>query len=228
MKLPELIPAQFVQRDNRFLATVVVNGDRSWAHVPNSGRLQELFKPGRTVWIAPAASEKRKTNFDLKLVEYHDVLVSVDARLPNPLFAEAVRNNRLTDFEFPIIQPEVTQLDSRLDFRLSGPNGTCWVETKSVTLVKQDLALFPDAPTHRGRRHLEDLIELRKKGDRAAVIFIIQRPDANAFARNEAADPIFANTLQKAADQGVEVRAFRCSVSLDEITITAEIPVRLE
>jgi sugar fermentation stimulation protein A len=225
MKLPELIPAQFVQRDNRFLATVSVNGVSSWAHVPNSGRLQELFKPGRTVWIAPATSEKRKTSFDLKLVEYHDVLVSVDARLPNPLFAEAVRNNRLAGFEFPIIQPEVTQLDSRLDFKLSGPNGTCWVETKSVTLVEQGLALFPDAPTHRGRRHLEDLIELRKKGDRAAVVFIIQRPDASAFAPNESADPVFADTLRQAANLTVEVRAFRCAISLKEIFINYEIPV---
>jgi sugar fermentation stimulation protein A len=228
MKLPKMIPAQFVQRDNRFLATVIVNGDRTWAHVPNSGRLQELFKPGRTVWIAPAASEKRKTSFDLKLVEYHDVLVSVDARLPNPLFAEAVRNNRLTGFEFPIIQPEVTQLDSRLDFKLSGPDGICWVETKSVTLVEQDLALFPDAPTHRGRRHLEDLIKLRKKAARTAVVFIIQRPDATAFAPNESADPVFAETLRNAAIAGVEVRAFRCEVSLDEIFIVDEVPVILE
>ena len=164
----------------------------------------------------------------LKLVEYHDVLVSVDARLPNPLFAEAVRNNRLPGFSFPTIQPEVTQLDSRLDFKLSGPDGICWVETKSATLVEQDLALFPDAPTHRGRRHLETLMELLKTGVRAAVIFIIQRPDAIAFAPNEAADPVFSETLQKAANQGVEVRAFRCSVSLHEITITGEIPVYLD
>ncbi len=228
MKHPKLIPAQFIQRDNRFLATVKVNGDRTWAHVPNSGRLQELFKPGRTVWVAPAASEKRKTSFDLKLVEYRDVLVSVDARLPNPLFAEAVRNNRLPGFAFPTIQPEVTQLDSRLDFKLSGPDGICWVETKSVTLVEQGLSLFPDAPTHRGRRHLETLMELLKTGDRAAVTFIIQRPDATAFAPNEAADPVFSETLQKAAHQGVEVRAFCCSVSLHEITIAGEIPVNLE
>jgi sugar fermentation stimulation protein A len=152
----------------------------------------------------------------------------VDARLPNPLFAEAVKDSQLPGFSFPNIQPEVTQLDSRLDFKLSGPDGICWVETKSVTLVEQDLALFPDAPTHRGQRHLETLMELLKTGVRAAAIFIIQRPDASAFAPNESADPVFSETLQKAAHQGVEVRAFRCSVSLHEITVIGEIPVYLD
>jgi hypothetical protein len=95
MVFPKLIPGRFIQRDNRFRATVSVQGQEAWAHVPNSGRLQELFQPGRPVWLAPAAAAHRKTGYDLKLVEYASVLVSMDARLPNPLLAEALAKKKL-------------------------------------------------------------------------------------------------------------------------------------
>ena len=236
MKFPDLVPGRFVRRDNRFRATVNINNQDHWAHVPNSGRLTELFTPDRPVWLAPAADPNRKTAYDLKLVEYNSVLVSVDARLPNPLFAEALaearsRNGRyatLPEFAYPAVKREVTYGHSRLDFRLSGPDGVCWVETKSVTLVEDGLALFPDAPTERGRKHLQTLIDIRQSGKRAAVVFVVQRPDVRRFAPHQKADPAFAAALQDAARAGVEVRAYICQVSLEEIAIAKEIQVVLE
>ncbi len=227
MKLPRLVRGQFLRRDNRFRATVSVAGEESWAHVANSGRLGELFTPGRSIWLAPANSDHRKTAYDLKLVEFASVLVSVDAHLPNPLLAEALANEKLPDYCFPEITREVTYGGSRLDFRLSRHGEICWVETKSVTLVENGTALFPDAQTSRGRRHLLELINARESGHRAAVIFVVQRPDAVRLVPHREADPEFAATLRLAAEVGVEVRAFACQVSLEEIIIDGEIPVEL-
>ncbi len=227
MKFPDLLPGTFLQRDNRFRATVIVDGSETWAHVPNSGRLNELFTPGRAIWLSRATNPERKTPFDLRLVEYAQVLVSVDARLPNPLFAEALETGRITGFPYPEIRREVQHGDSRFDFRLRGSQGVCWVETKSVTLVEDGLAQFPDAPTERGRKHLLGLKEAHQGGDRGAVIFVIQRPDARRFMPNRDTDPAFARALVEAAEAGVAVRAFGCHVTRSEIAIAAEVPVIL-
>lgn len=228
MNFPELTSGRFVRRDNRFRATVLVGGLEAWAHVANSGRLEELFTPGQKVWLAPAASPERKTAYDLKLVEVNDVVVSADARLPNPLFAEAVEAGRLAGFRFPHVHREVPFGSSRIDFRLSGPDGACWVETKSVTLVEERRALFPDAPTSRGRRHVVELMLAIDQGDRAAVVFIVQRPDADRFSPHQAADPAFVTALRQAIVAGVEVRAFTCQVSHQSISLVREIPVDLD
>jgi sugar fermentation stimulation protein A len=227
MRIPPLIPGRFVRRDNRFRATVTVNGTTAWAHVPNSGRLTELFTPGRAVWLAPVDASHRRTSYDLKLVEFASVLVSVDARLPNPLFEEALAGKGLPDFPHSRIEREVNVGGSRLDFRLTGNQGICWVETKSVTLVEEGVALFPDAPTSRGRRHLRELACARESGDQAAVVFVIQRTDANCFRPHHSADPEFSDALRQAADLGVAVRAFTCEVTTGDITLAREIPVNL-
>lgn len=226
MRLPALLNGRFLRRDNRFRATVSVNGQEAAAHVPNSGRLADLFVPGREVWLIPAQAAQRKTAYDLKLVEMDGVLVSVDARLPNPLFAEAVRAGQLPDFIYETIEPEVRFNESRLDFRLSGRCGVCWVETKSVTLVEAGTALFPDVPTVRGSRHLRELMTLQEVGGvETAVVFIIQRPDAKRLAPHETADPVFAATLREAAQAGVAVRAYTCQVTREAIAIDGEVPV---
>lgn len=226
MKHPQpLIPAHFLHRDNRFRATVRVMGGTAWAHVPNSGRLHDLFVPNRPIWLHPAANAARKTPFDLKLVQLPEAMVSIDARLPNPLFAEAVAAGRLPEFVCDDIRSEVRYGDSRLDFRLTGPAGVCWVETKSVTLVENGVARFPDAPTARGSRHLRELLDIVAQGQRAAMVFIVQRADATSFAPAASVDPFFAQTLAEAAGAGVEVRAYACRVTLDEIVLERVIPV---
>jgi sugar fermentation stimulation protein A len=228
MRIPgPLRAARFLRRDNRFRVVVEIDGQTVMAHLPNSGRLSELLTPGRELRLVSMAHPHRKTPYDLKLVRYAGVWVSVDARLPNPLFAEAFRAGSLPDFEgYNRLQAEVTIGDSRIDFLLIGLAERYWVETKSVTLVEEGIARFPDAPTLRGRRHLATLIHAVERGDRAAVVFVVQRPDAYAFRAHAEADPLFAEALRQASAAGVAVLAFRCHVSEEDIALDTRIPVQ--
>lgn len=228
-----LISAVFQRRDNRFRVQVQVAGHKKAAHLPNSGRLGELLVPGRRVWLAPAdlrRKPQRRTAYDLALVEFEDRLVSVDARLPGRLVGEALRRDQLAGFDkLSAVRREVRFGKSRLDFRLdAGAQGSsCWIEVKSVTLVEDGTARFPDAPTLRGQRHLRELINAVEQGDRAAVLFVVQRDDAQVFEPHDQADPAFGQTLRRAAQAGVEVYAWRCSVTLERITLVNTISVNL-
>ena len=232
MNLPPLVAGTFLRRVNRFRAEVALQGERVAAHVPNSGRLHDLFRPGAPVFLHPASRPQRKTPYDLLLVEHQGVLVSIDARLPPKLVAEALLHGLLDDWlgapgAVWQVRYEPAHGVGRLDLHLTGPAGAWWLETKSVTLVEQGVALFPDAPTARGRRHLSDLCALARQGQRAAVIFVIQRPDARIFAPHPTADPDFPTALQHAAACGVEVHAYTCQVTQSTIRLWRPIPVQL-
>lgn len=224
-----LIEGAFVQRDNRFRATVQIGGRTTKAHVPNSGRLHELFIPGQPVLLAHVPGTHRVTDYDLVMVQLDKQLVSMDARLPSKLFREAVEAGQLDAFAgYSQIQAEVRFGESRLDFRLSNEGEQCYVEVKSVTLVENECGLFPDAPTLRGQRHVRELMEAVDRGYRAAVVFIIQRDDAARFKPHEDADPEFAETLRNGVRAGVEVCALTCTVTLDEVVINKRVPVELK
>jgi sugar fermentation stimulation protein A len=228
VKFPALIAGRFVRRDNRFRVIVEIAGERVAAHLPNSGRLTELLTPDRLCWLTEFDTPRRKTRFDLTLMEYAGTLVSVDARLPNALLAEALATGQLEPFQgYDGVKREVRLGESRLDFRLNGPRGVCWVEVKSVTLVEGGVARFPDAPTARGVRHLGALITAVSKGDRAAVVFVIQRADARRFVPHDQADVAFGVALREAVSTGVGVYAWTCEVSQRAITIAGRVPVDL-
>jgi len=224
MLYPRLVAARFVRRDNRFRVTVRVDGSETSAHLANSGRLTELLRAGAPVWLIPRRRPGRRTPFDLALVWGGDCLVSVDARIPNRLFAESLARGWPDGRQVNRVQPEIRLGKSRLDFVL-GDRERWWIEVKSVTLVRGREALFPDAPTQRGTRHVQELCHLATQGSRAAIVFIVQRPDAVRFAPHRRADPILAQALRQAHEAGVEVRAYRCRVSLRGIRIDREIPV---
>jgi sugar fermentation stimulation protein A len=154
-------------------------------------------------------------------------LCSTNAYLANQLFNEAVENGSLAAFKYPIIESEVSFGKSRLDFRLSKGNQACWVEVKSVTYVDDGIGRFPDAPTSRGRKHLAELENLAALGNRASVVFIAQREDAQKFAPFEAVDPAFSQTLREVHAKGVEVHAYVCHVTTESIEINQELPVDL-
>jgi sugar fermentation stimulation protein A len=222
----DLVEGRFVARLNRFLALVSVDGEEHGVHVANSGRMRELFTPNARVWVKPVPGGHRKTRFDLALVEADGVRVSADARLPNALVAEAAASGALPQFaEYPDITREATLGDSRLDLLFQGPPGRCYVEVKSVTLVEQGVGLFPDSPTLRGVKHLKSLIGAVQAGHRAAVIFVVQRPDAAAAAINEPADPLLGETFKKAVSSGVESYAYNCSVTQREVRLDRRIPI---
>ena len=228
MRFDRLVEARFLQRVNRFAATVDLAGDETLVHVANSGRMRELLVTGRRVLLRSVAGDHRKTAFDLAMVDLGHALASADARLPNRLVYEAIRDGRLPQFaEYDETRPEVIYGESRLDLALRGPTGACYVETKSVTLVEGGAGLFPDAPTTRGRKHMISLARAVADGHRAAVVFVVQREDADAFAPNDMADPEFGRTLRESLDRGVEAYAYRCRVTEEEIVLTDSLRVRL-
>lgn len=230
MKLhPNLEEGYFIVRLNRFAALAEVAGREEMVHVANSGRLRELFEPGRRLLLAPALGEHRKTRYDLALVDLDNTLVSADARLPNALVAEALAEGRLEPFAaYPEIRREVAYGESRLDLALEGTAGRCYLETKSVTLVEEGgVARFPDAPTTRGVKHLRTLMRAVAEGHRAGAIFVVQRSDAACLTPHDESDPEFGKALRMAKESGVDVLAYRCRVTPEEIALADPVPVRL-
>lgn len=223
-----LVPGRFLRRLNRFAALVEVAGRREHVHVRNSGRLHELFTPGRRVLLEPATTVGRRTRFTLALVRLPTGYVSADAHLPNALVAEGLRCHAIPGFRrHRILRREPAMGRGRADFLLAQGGRRCLLEVKSVTLVVEGVALFPDAPTVRGRTHLEHLIAARRRGLGAAVLFVIQRSDARGFAPNRDADPEFSETLRRASRAGVRVCAMRCHVDPRGIRFRGLVPVRL-
>jgi sugar fermentation stimulation protein A len=225
---PDLVEGRFVVRLNRFSALVEVDGREAMVHVPDSGRLRELLVPGYRILLRPVLGDHRKCGFDLALVDLESTLVSADARLPSHLLAEAMQEGRASQFRgYSRIRREVTFGESRLDLLLEAPGGLCYVETKSVTLVVNGAALFPDAPTIRGVRHLNSLAQAVAGGHRAAVVFVVQRNDATAFSPHDTADPEFGRALRLCMEVGVEAIAYCCRVSEREIKLAEPVPVEL-
>ena len=175
----ELIKGRFIRRLNRFEAVVEIEGVQELVHVPNTGRLKELLTEGAVVLVRKFDNPNRKTKFGLLLVKKGEVWVSIDsANLPNKIVHEALKNNTFEQFSaFNEIRREVTMLNSRFDFGLFGDEQEYYIEVKGVTLVEDRQAFFPDAPTTRGTRHLEELTNIKLGGKGAGVIFVIQRED---------------------------------------------------
>ncbi|MBE3574713.1 MAG: DNA/RNA nuclease SfsA [Firmicutes bacterium] len=194
------------------------------------------------------SSPARKTRYDLILVDLDGALVSVDSQLPNRLIRTALQQAFFPDLAaYQEIHPEATYDHSRFDFRLAnaGAGGhadshmggakavravepVCYVEVKSVSLVREGRALFPDAPTERGARHMEELIRAHREGARTEVIFVIQRSDATAFSPNDGTDPAFGQALRDAAAAGVGMRAFTCRVDPQSVCLLRQVPIILE
>ncbi len=223
-----LVPARFIKRVNRFAALVELGARETLVHVANSGRMHELLVEGNVCWLRPAPGDHRKTAYDLALVDIGHTLVSADARLPNHLVHRAFQEGRLTQFAAcDESHTEVVYGESRLDLALRGPSGTCFIETKSVTLVEDGAGLFPDAPTTRGRKHMLSLMHAVEEGHRAAVVFVIQRDDAQFFRPHDAADPDLGQALRQAVSAGVEAYAYTCTVSLEEVRLAEPLQVML-
>ncbi len=233
MRVPATaVEGVFLRRANRFRAEVRIGRKVSAVHVPNSGRLGELLFPGNRVLLLPVAGPNRKTRYDLLLAGRPDGRgwVCVDARNPNRLVKEAVEDGVLPGFEtYSIAVPEPRIPAGRLDFLFEG-NGIppCLVETKCVTLVENGVALFPDAPTPRGTKHLRYLTERVRRGDRAAILFVVARSDAISFSANDENDAEFSQALREAVGWGVTVKALTCRITRRELRLMDSIPIRME
>lgn len=231
MKLKEpLIIGKFIKRPNRFLARVKVHDEEVMAHVPNTSRLSELTIPGTRVGVSYHGDENRKTKYSLRMMEKSGEWFSIDSQLPNALVEEALRNNVIKTAEnAKTIEREKTFGNSRFDFRLKDKDGkTLYIEVKGVTLEIDDEGHFPGAPTTRGVKHLNELAEVVAKGDRGAVVFVLQFNGAKAMKPNWDLDPLFSQTLLEVSKKGVEVLAYACDVTLEEITVVRQVPVILD
>ena len=222
------IPATLLKRPNRFLGIVDLDGEKVECFIPNPGRMHELMVPGTHVYLIHKPGEHRKTSYDLTLVEYNNTLVSIDSRLPNYMLREAISQGKIPEFKgYKVERTEPSFHDSRLDLKLSDRVNQILLEAKSCTLVEDGLALFPDAPTKRGARHMNTLIKALEHG-RASVCFVIQRDDAKEWRPHVEMDPLFTQNIRKAVENGVEAYAYTCRITLEEITIEKRIPVNLE
>jgi len=224
----KMVTGTFQERPNRFLALVRVNDAIVPCFLPNPGRLHELLVPDVKVILKEASKGNRKTPYDLIGVWAKDQKISVDSKVPNQLLLEALRNRELEEFSmYRAVKPEWNFGHTRFDFLLTDGMERCLLEAKSCTLVEGRRAFFPDAPTERGRRHILDLMEARRKGYRACILFLVQRTDAQRFSPNDAVDPEFGRTLRQAATEGVEVYAYSSEFTGDEIVLRGKVGVDL-
>ena len=227
MKLGErMVDGIFLERPNRYLARVEIDGKPVSAHVPDPGRLPGLMIPQRRVRLIHNPGPQRKTDYTLALVRHGRLWVSVFPVFANRLVGEALANRTLPGLSgYTDVSSEVKAGHSRFDFRLDFPDGPMWVEVKSVSLVEQTVGKFPDAPTARGRRHVEELTALRGQGTRAAVVFVSQRSDTRTITPHGVIDPEFGERLREAQRAGVELYGFNCKVTASAVTLNNPIPV---
>lgn len=229
-----LAEARFLARPNRFVVHAEVEGREVVAHLADPGRLRELLVPGARMGLRPETpSATRKTAWTALLVEARDGegWVSVNTAAPNRLVEGALRAGYIEEFDgWRYVRGEVPWGASRLDFLMererpaSGAARLLYVEAKSVTLVEDGVALFPDAVTSRGARHLEELIHVVEAGHAAAVLFVLQRPDAGRIVAARDIDPLFSDTLARAEASGVRVLGRRCRVGWDGIELLGAVP----
>lgn len=219
----------FEKRLTRFSALVRVGGEIAQCFLPNPGRLSELLFSGVKVILKDVgAGIKRKTIYDLVGVYHRGKIVSIDSRLPNKLVLEALKNGDLPEFlGYTTVKPEYSYGHAKFDFFLSDGRRSCLLEVKSCTLARNGVAMFPDAPTERGVRHVLELAKALNEGYRAVVLFIIQRMDAYMFAPNDEIDPNFGKALRKAAESGVEVYAYSANFDKNRITLYGKVKVAL-
>lgn len=237
-----LTRGRFLRRLNRFVAEVELDGKPTRVHVPNTGRMTELLVAGRDVCLVPVDSPTRKTSYDLMLVRYGKTWVCVDSRQANEVAWHILKHlaegkgHGLPEPGHPLwelfsgithVAREVVRSGHRFDFHLQRRGRAVWVEVKSVNLVIDGVALFPDAPTERGTDHVRMLAQLADDGDQAHVLFIVQRDDARAFAPHAATDPAFAQALAEAAGRGVHVHALGLRLAPEGAYLQDVLPVQM-
>ncbi len=228
---PPLIKGTLVKRYKRFLADVVLDdGTEVTAHCPNSGSMAQCSAPGMPVYLSKHDNPKRKLKYTWELIRMPTSLVGVNTLIPNKLVAGAAATSQVPELAgYDSVKTEVKVGDhTRLDMKLSGHGRRdCYVEVKNCTLVDNGIALFPDARTTRGQKHLDTLAQLKRQGHRALMFFVIQRMDARSFSPAERIDPEYSHTLRQVVAQGVEMVVYDVSVDLQGITLNQRLPHHL-
>lgn len=222
--------ARFIRRPNRFQGYVEIDGNEIMVHVPNTGRCREILTVGSTVVLREENNPSRKTAYDLIAGYKGNRLISIDSHIPNAVVQEALINRKVQSLiKYDQIAREKTYGNSRFDFKLTnGENGDeYYLEVKGVTLEVDGKTMFPDAPTERGTKHLLELIEVKKSGRGAGVLFLIQMENVDYFTPYDEMDKSFGEALRLAHMNGVDIYAYDCEVTEDSITLNKPVEVRL-
>lgn len=223
----DIIAAKFLARPNRFLAHIEVNGKFEIAHVKNTGRCKELLRPQAVVYVQHHNNPARKTQYSLIAVEKDGLLINMDSQAPNKVVQEWLEKEQPFG-KLTLLKPECKYKNSRFDFYLETCERKIYLEVKGVTLEENGVVKFPDAPTKRGVKHIEELCECIKDGYEAVLIFVVQIKGMRYFTPNYVTHAEFAKSLLEAAKQGVKILALECDVTSDSLVISGSLPVHLE
>ena len=219
MKYGNVCRAVFLERLNRFVARVDLEGKAETVHVKNTGRLKELLIPGSEVWLARSGNPERKTRFDLIAVRKKSgVLFNIDSQAANTVTMEWLLRQSWDE-----IRPEYTFGNSRVDFFMRRDGVKYLMEVKGCTLEKDGVGFFPDAPTERGTKHIRELIRAAEEGYTASLAFVIQMDGVYEVRPNRDTDPAFANAMEDAVRRGVKILFLPCHVEPDSLTVTGGI-----
>lgn len=217
---------KFINRPNRFIANIEIEGKTEVCHVKNTGRCKELLTPNATIFVQEIIGGKRKTKYDLISVYKGDRLINMDSQVPNKVFHEWVLNSNLFK-DITLIRPETKYKNSRFDFYIETGSGKIFVEVKGVTLEENGVALFPDAPTERGIKHINELVSSINDGYEAWLVFIIQMKDVLYFTPNIKTHKAFGEALVNAKRHGVNIIALDSDVTINSIKARDFVEVRL-
>ena len=223
MKYNDIVKGIFLSRDNRFVAHVLLEGKKEVCHVKNTGRLREILTEGTTVYLEKSDNPERKTAYDLVAAEKDSEIINIDSQAPNKAAGEYLSKI----FPDCRIKSECKYGLSRFDFYIEGCGRRIFAEVKGVTLFRDGMALFPDAPTQRGVKHVRELMKCVDDGYEAFVIFVIQSGRKVVFSPNDETHPQFGEALREAQVRGVRIMAVNCDVTADSMTVRGEIPVRI-
>lgn len=220
----EISIGEFIKRPNRFIAHVKLGNEEVICHVPNTGRCGELLIQGVEVLLSYHPDPHRRTKYELRMVKKNREWVSIDSQIPNKVALEAIKNGVIKELQgYETIKTESKYGNSRFDIKLEGEQD-CYVEIKGVTLEINEWGYFPDAPTSRGRKHVEELIDVVKKGYRGVILFIVQHEKIKGVSPNVNNDPKFSESIERAQEEGVEILVYKCMISPEEIKIIEKLP----
>lgn len=227
MNYQNMVEGRFLARPNRFIAHVEVNGSTEICHVKNTGRCRELLVPGAKVYLQDfGESTSRKTRYDLIAVEKGRLLINMDSQAPNKAAGEFLAAGGVLP-QPTLIRPETTWGSSRFDFYLEQGDRRAFLEVKGVTLEENGVAMFPDAPTERGIKHLRELIACQQEGYEAYLLLVIQMKGVERFTPAWEKHFAFGETLREAAAAGVKLLAYDCRVTPDSMVLDCPVPIDL-
>lgn len=230
MTYKNIVEGRFISRPNRFIAKVNINGQEETVHVKNTGRCKELLIPDCKVFLAPSENPKRKTKYDLiaviKKADNKEILINMDSQIPNLVAEEWLRNGSIFSKE-ALIKREVTFKNSRFDIYAEDGPRKAFIEVKGVTLENNGTLMFPDAPTLRGIKHINELIEAAKAGYEAYILFVIQMKGAKEFKPNDLTHKEFGETLRKANASGVKILAYDCKITPNSIELDSPVKINI-